>query len=73
LGTRSIGGLVVFGDSNVSGLGTLEVTSATNPYVPRVVFPAGLIEGRFGFEGDGCTTVSGTFSTPYCEETCVQS
>ena len=73
LGTHSIGGLIVFGDSNVSGLGTLEVTSSTNPYLPRVAFPAGLIEGRFSFEADGCATASGTFSTPYCQEACVQN
>ena len=49
------------------------VTSATDPNVPRVAFPAGHIEGRFSFQADGCTTASGTFSTPYCEQACVQN
>lgn len=72
VGTRSISGLVMFGDVSVGGPGTLEITSASNPYVPRVAFPAGHIEGRFSFQAEGCTFAAGTFSTPYCEQACVQ-
>ena len=70
VGTHTVRASVGLSNVNVLVTGTVDITSATDPFSSRDAGPQGRIEGNVSLAGEGCTVVSGTFATPYCASVC---